>query len=102
MAQPGASALQLPSKLTIRDPLARLRAFADEEYETYDGIATPQDSTLTIHDILLSVMMNSRLNAVGGRSIWRSRDGVERCLVDIPTTVALSDDDSIIPWSALR
>ena len=94
--------LHLPSGLAIERPLAKLLAFAQEEYATYDGVATALDSTITIHDITLSVMMNSWLMATGGRSVYGARERIGRALERIPPHTSLLDDHAAIPWDAVR
>jgi len=101
MSDAAHAVLELPSGLMVDYPLAKLRAFAEEEYATYDGVATTLDSSITIHDITLSVMMNSWLMAVGGRSIYRARERVGRALEHIPSDVSLLDGDEAIPWQKI-
>jgi len=93
--------LVLPSALTIERPLAKLLAFAREEYETYDAVVMPLESTITIHDITLTMMVNSRLTAPGARSIYRARERIERGLAYIPADVSLLNDHAAVPWDAI-
>lgn len=93
--------LHLPNKIEIIDADQKLIRFMRAEYELYDGIPIAADSTLTLLDILLSIMMNSRLDTAGKvQSIWRNRQSVEEALEMIPTDVSLEDDS--IPWDDLR
>lgn len=96
------TSVQLLSGLTIRNPFAKLLAFAEEEYATYDGVETPLDCTITIHDITLSVMMNSWLMATGGRSVYRARERIGRALERIAPEASLLDDHEAIPWEAIH
>jgi hypothetical protein len=87
--------------LTVHDPAGKLRRFLDAEWELYDGAPTKQDSKLTLFDILVSIMTNSRLDtAEKVRSIWNGRRCVEDALALLPPDVALTDDD--VPWDALE
>ncbi len=55
------------------------------EYELYDGVPILQDSTLSLLDILLSILMNSRLDTADKvKSIWEGRKPVEDALNCIP------------------
>lgn len=101
MAGPVASVLYLRDGRSIANPLERLRRFCGSEYALYDAVDTPQDSTLTIHDILLSVAVNSRLDAKGLSSIWQARARVEQHLRLISPTISLTDPESHIPWHAI-
>ena len=71
------------------------------EYELYDGIPLSHDSMLSLFDILLSIMMNSRLDTASKvQSIWRHRVPVEQALAAIPTRVSLEDEN--VPWDDLK
>jgi len=96
------TSLRLASGLAIQNPLAKLLAFAEEEYATYDGAETALDYEITIHDITLSVMMNSWLMALGGRSVYRARKRIGSALERIPRESSLLDECEAIPWEAIR
>jgi len=102
MSAADGTSLRLPSGLTIQNPFAKLLAFAKEEYATYDAVTTELDSTITIHDILLSVMMNSWLMAPRGRSVYRARERIGRGLAGIPPEASLLDDHDAIPWDGIH
>ena len=79
----------------------RLLKLLRNEWELYDGVDVPTDSQLSLFDILLSIMMNSRLDTADKvRSIWNGKADVEQALGRVPAGVALSDE--VIPWDALR
>ena len=101
MARGVASVLHLRDGRSTANPLERVRRFCDSEYRLYDAVDTVQDGTLTVHDMLLSVAVNSRLDAKGLSSIWRARDGVERHLRQISPTISLIDSELRIPWRAI-
>jgi len=93
--------LHLTNGTAIADAELKLIRFMRNEYELYDGISVPQDSTLSLFDILLSIMMNSRLDTANKvQSIWRGRASVERALALVPPSIALQDED--VPWEDLR
>lgn len=84
----------------IIDADRKLIRFMESEYELYDGVPVAQDSTLSLFDILLSIMMNSRLDTASKvQSIWKSKKPVEEALNRIPTDVPLESD--CIPWDDL-
>jgi hypothetical protein len=94
------SALRVSPEFEIPDPSNKLLEFLRNEWELYDKVEVAQDSTLTLYDILLSVMMNSRLNTAGKvRSIWVGKGAVEGALGRIPPEAALTDEDA--PWDDL-
>jgi len=89
--------LHLPNNLEIVDADRKLTRFMKAEYELYDGVTVAEDSTLTLFDILLSIMMNSRLDTASKvQSIWKSKQAVEKALDRIPPDVSLEDE--LIPW----
>lgn len=84
----------------ISDADTKLLRFMRSEYELYDAVSVQQDSTLTLFDILLSIMMNSRLDTASKvQSIWRSKGPVEQALAAVPAHVALEDGN--VPWEAV-
>ena len=85
----------------VEDPLGSLRRFCDSEYALYDAVDTPQDDILTVNDILLSVAVNSRLDAKGLSSVWHGKASVEQHLRLIPPTLSLSDPEEAIPWGTV-
>lgn len=94
------SALRVSPEFEIPDPSNKLLEFLRNEWELYDKVEVAHDSTLTLYDILLSVMMNSRLDtAAKVRSIWEKKASVETALARIPPGAALTDQD--VPWDAL-
>ena len=54
--------LHLPNGYVIPFADRKLVRFMESEYALYDGIDVPQDSPISLFDILLSIMMNSRLD----------------------------------------
>lgn len=93
--------LHLINRTKIADASGKITRFMEREYELYDGIDTPHDSTLSLQDILISIMMNSRLDTADKvRSIWDRKASVETALAKIPNNIALEDDT--IPWDDLR
>lgn len=79
----------------------KLIRFVRSEYELYDGVVTPQDSALSLFDILLSIMMNSRLDTASKvQSIWKNKAPVEEALSHIPADAALQDEH--LPWKNLE
>lgn len=79
----------------------KLIRFVQSEYELYDGVVTPQDSTLSLFDILLSIMMNSRLDTASKvQSIWKNKKPVEKALSHIPADVSLQDEH--LSWENLE
>jgi hypothetical protein len=94
--------LKLPSGVCIPECQRKLSTFAEQEYELYNGVAVPMDSTLTIHDILLSVMVNSRLDGGRAASVWQNRARMEQALAVIPASASLLDAEQEIPWEALE
>lgn len=93
--------LQLTNGTEIKHADVKLLRFLESEYELYDGIEAPHDVTLSLFDILLSVMMNSRLDTADKvRSIWKGKVPVEMALQGIPGDLALEGGD--IPWDGLR
>ena len=93
--------LVLGNGTQVRHADAKLLRFMQSEFELYDGIPVLQDSTLSLFDILLSVMMNSRLDTADKvRSIWKNKKPVEEALSRIPTDVSLEDDN--VPWDDLK
>lgn len=101
MMMPDLQMLTLKSGLSIREPLAKLRRFCDGEYALYDAVCTPQDNELTVHDILLSVAVNSRLDAKGLSSIWREKWRVEQHLRLLLPGLDLADSSTEIPWDTV-
>jgi hypothetical protein len=101
MTESAVPVLQLKSGLTIQGPLAKLRKFCDNEHETYDAVPTAQDAIVTIHDILLSVMMNSHLDAKRARSVWLERAKLGAHLAKIPPALALDAPEAEIPWETI-
>lgn len=95
------SSLRIGSGLSIRDPLAKASRFCEGEYALYDAVATTQDNELTVHDILLSVAVNSRLDAKGLNSVWKGKWRVEQHLGHLPPTLDLSDPEADIPWDTI-
>lgn len=82
------------------DAERKLLAMLRHEWELYDGVAVPRDNTLRLDEILLSIMMNSRLDAAEKvRSIWNGRRAVEAALARIPPEASLCDES--MDWDAL-
>jgi len=82
-ATPGGGRMDLclTNGTSIVDADRKLSRFMGAEYELYDGIRVPEDSTLSLFDILLSIMMNSRLDTADKvRSIWKGKAPVEKTL----------------------
>ena len=93
--------LQLPNGEKIIDADQKLVAAMRYEYELYDGIDVRQDSALTLFDILLSVMMNSRLDtAAKVHTIWDGKRPVEEALSTVPADISLQDEN--VPWEQLE
>ena len=101
MTMPDLEMLTLKSGLSVREPLAKLRRFCEGEYALYDAVCTPQDNELTVHDILLSVAVNSRLDAKGLSSVWREKWRIEQHLRLLAPTLDLADPDAEIPWDTV-
>lgn len=78
----------------------KLMQFLAHEWELYNGIPVAQDTCLYLYEILLSIMMNSRLDtAEKVRSIWTGRGPVEEVLARIPAEVSLEAPS--VPWDEL-
>lgn len=76
--------LHLCNGAEIIDADEKLLRFMQSEYELYDGIPVAEDSTLSLFGILLSIMMNSRLDtATNIQSIWRAKGPVEQAFATI-------------------
>ncbi|MFB3879969.1 MAG: DUF6308 family protein [Armatimonadota bacterium] len=91
--------LRLP-EVQFADAESRLSAFLENEWELYDGVPTPADSKLSLMDILISTMMNSRLDTADKvRAVWKGKSGAESRLADIPPDLRLTDE--AIPWERL-
>jgi len=87
-------------QLDLTDAEGRLSRFLTNEWELYDGVSVPSDPEISLLDILLSIMMNSRLDTADKvRSIWKGKAGVEWMLARIPPDLALTDET--IPWDHL-
>lgn len=93
--------LRLINGTSIIDADRKLLRFLGSEYELYDGIPVPRDNALSLFDILLSIMMNSRLDTAGKvQSIWNGKSPVDKALSAISADAALEDE--VIPWDDLR
>lgn len=93
--------LHLCNGTEIIDADLKLIRFMENEYDLYDGVEVSQDSTLSLFDILLSIMMNSRLDTADKvKSIWEGRGPVEAALSHIPSNIALQDANT--PWDDLN
>jgi hypothetical protein len=96
-------ALHISDGLTIERPATKLLRFLQAEWELYDGIPIARDDSIQLFDILLSIMMNSRLDtAEKVRAIWNDRTkraAAERALGRIPPQACLLDDQ--VPWHDL-
>jgi hypothetical protein len=101
MSDAGVPVLTLQSGLTIQDPLGKVRRFCDGEYALYDAVEVARDSTLTVHDILLSVAVNSGVDAKALNSIWHGRRRLEQHLALIEPELDLADADAQIPWDTI-
>jgi len=87
--------------LTVNRPAEKLKRFLEAEWEIYDGAPVAQDAKLTLLDILVSVSMNSRLDTADKvKSVWDSRDSVEKGLNLVPGGVSLTDEN--VPWDGLK
>jgi len=94
-------AIILASRLAILEPAGKLSRFCEGEYALYDAANVSHDNQLTVHDILLSVAVNSRLDAKGLSSIWREKWRVEQHLGLLPPTLDLADPHAEIPWETI-
>jgi hypothetical protein len=101
MERPSVDVIHLRDGRLIEDPLGKLRRFCDSEYALYDAVDTPQDDTLTVNDIVLSVAVNSRLDAKGLSSVWQGKASVEQHLRLISPAVSLTDPEDAIPWDTI-
>jgi hypothetical protein len=101
MVNPASSTLTLRSGLVIGDPLGKVTRFCEGEYALYDAVESPRDNTLTVHDILLSVAVNSRLDAKGLSSVHKEKWRVEQHLRLLPATLSLADPSAEIPWDTV-
>lgn len=52
----------LQNNATITRADTKLQRFLEKEYELYDGYQSTEHSTISLIDILISIMMNSRLD----------------------------------------
>lgn len=93
--------LTLSNATEILDADAKLLRFMRSEHELYDAVPVPQDSTLSLFDILLSITVNSRLDtATKVQSVWRNNGPVEEALAGIPAQIALEEEN--VPWNRLQ
>jgi hypothetical protein len=83
--------MKLASGLKIDDPRKLLSAFVRIWYPMYDGVLVKQDSKLTVPDIALCTMLNSRMSGNTGGEIWSARKEIEAGLAKIPAAVDLLD-----------
>jgi hypothetical protein len=82
------------------DAEQKLVRMLSHEWELYDGVAVPRDDTLRLDEILLSIMMNSRLDtAEKVRSIWNGRQAAENALAKVPREASLCDQ--CVDWDSL-
>lgn len=83
--------MRLRSGLCVRNPLRELGKMVRRWYPVYDGVCVQQDDELRPTEIVLSVMLNSRISGDTGALIWQHRREVERHLANIPAGVDLID-----------
>ncbi len=79
--------MRLAGGLKIGNPRGLLRAFVEHWYPMYDGVPVAHDSRLTVPDIALSTMLNSRTSGNTAGAIWRAREQVEQGLTKIPANI---------------
>ena len=95
--------LRISDELTIERPATKLLRFLQAEWELYDGIPVARDDRIQLFDILLSIMMNSRLDTADKvRAIWNDRTkraAAEQALGRIPPQASLLDGQ--VPWNDL-
>jgi hypothetical protein len=101
MTDPVVPVLHLRDGRSVEDPLGKLRRFCQSEYALYDAVEAQQDDTLTVHDILLSVAVNSGLDAKGLSSVWNGKWRVEQHLCLLPPALSLADPQAVIPWDTI-
>ncbi|MCB2227400.1 MAG: hypothetical protein KQH53_12040 [Desulfarculaceae bacterium] len=82
-------AIELKSGLIISAPVTSLRQFVNEWYEMYDGINVEDDNNLTVPDIALSIMLNSRISGITGGNIYYKKASIDKYLAMIPNDVDL-------------
>ena len=91
----------LQNNATITNADLKLQRFLEHEYELYDGYQDIDHSTISLLDILISIMMNSRLDtAEKVRSIWLNKHTIEVALKDIPIDLSLESED--VPWDQIE
>ncbi len=95
--------LEICPGMICEAPSRKLLAFLTNEWELYDGVAVARDDTVTLSDILLSIMMNSRLaTADQVKTVWEDRErraAAEAALGRIPPRSSLLDEEP--PYEAL-
>lgn len=92
--------INLQSGLALPECEGRLQRFLRQEYELYDGVLVAQDCNIGIQEIVLSVMMNSMLNAQRAAALYHKGSDLSRFLEQIPSAIQLTDND--VPWEPLK
>jgi hypothetical protein len=84
----------------FKDAQNRLvRYFSNGGWEIYDGVEVSQDNILTIHDIVISVALNSRVNRNSIWYLWQQKYLIEEALSRVPINAHL--DSEQVPWNEL-
>jgi hypothetical protein len=93
--------MHLQGGLEIHNPEERVLWYTAEMWACYDGVEVQRDNTITLHDILLSVMVNSLINGDQALAIWRQRLEIGHALQAIPANICLTDNEVDVPWDAV-
>ncbi len=83
--------MKLASGIRIDDPQKLLCACVRIWYPMYDGVPVKHDSRLTVPDIALCTMLNSRMSGNTGGVIWSARKEIEAGLAKVPAADDLFD-----------
>jgi hypothetical protein len=96
--------LSFRNGVVIDDPLRYALAFLENDwsYRVYDLLPVARDAALTLSDIRAANKILARMSAVESEVLYARRDAFEAALRQIPPDASLCDEESQIPWRALR
>jgi hypothetical protein len=73
----------------------------DGSYQTYDSVGVPEDNTLRLEEVTLTVAVNSFITGADVAIIQPYLAPISQALSEIPAPASLEDPDERLPWNQL-